>query len=643
MERVLPEDAMLTSGMTDEPATGACDAPTVEDARLLMRWRERGDREALGELVRRHADAAFAVALRMSQNRSDAEDAVQDGVVAVMTNARHYRATSGGSVRSWILAIVAHAAHRRGREDRRRASREHAHGPDLLRPTAAADPELAAVVGDALGELPISMRAPILLRHADQLSIPDIAAALGRKEKTIRSQIDRGLEQLRAILARRGRASASVAIVAMVGACEPARAGESLLARLDQTAATQASAIGGGPALAWLLAAVMALVACALAVSIALLRGGGRDPAAPSGPPIARVASPSAVVNPTDPVADAPGFADVLLGRMCDADGHALDGGADLHTTRQPHGWMPAWGARPLLTSPAWATGIKALDWCAPIVRGGRIALYGGRGVGREVLILELVERMRLSGGRAILVGADDNKGDGRGLFADMRKLPLMHAACLIWQEGPASADDMRRSLVIAAKIAAAWRDAQHEALLVTLLPRRDAASVEDVAAATGIAGGVPVTWIEGMPLNEPLPEGPLAAGIDSRIVIADQPESLGDYPLVDPQRCATRMVDADAAHQRIRASAMAALAQLRARAIAVGARAALADERLAAAARLHAYLTQPFFTTAGFTGIPGCSVAPPDLWSDMERILRGECDGASVPSLRYHGALAPR
>ncbi len=84
-------------------AGGAAPCRERDDAQLLARWSAHGDRAALAELMARHADAAYAVALRVTGHASDAEDAVQEGVMAVMLHASDYRPRRGASVPSWML------------------------------------------------------------------------------------------------------------------------------------------------------------------------------------------------------------------------------------------------------------------------------------------------------------------------------------------------------------------------------------------------------------------------------------------------------------------------------------------------------------------------------------------------------------
>lgn len=194
-----------------------CDAIDTEPDDLLLfdAFRISGDREALLRLFQRHSDAAFRLALRLSGDVADAEDAVQEGFIALITTAHRYRGE--GSVRSWILSIVANSQRRQARATMRRKRRERS-APDLrLAATPRVDDqqERAAVLA-SLAELPKLYRMPIAMRYLDDLEFSDITAALGIKEKTVRSQVSRGLELMRDLLRQRGVALSALAMTGLL-------------------------------------------------------------------------------------------------------------------------------------------------------------------------------------------------------------------------------------------------------------------------------------------------------------------------------------------------------------------------------------------------------------------------------------------
>lgn len=166
-------------------------------------------------LVGGHADRLYTIALRLLGDPRDAEEAAQDAFV------RAYRAIASYEperiralrLRPWLASIVVRLSRNRRRRaaDRRPPTdiegtiggpREPRSGATTEPPTAALAADLARRLAAALDALPAPMRAAIVLRHVAGLPVAEVAEALGRPEATVRSDTHRGLERLRAILAR---------------------------------------------------------------------------------------------------------------------------------------------------------------------------------------------------------------------------------------------------------------------------------------------------------------------------------------------------------------------------------------------------------------------------------------------------------
>ena len=211
--------------MKADPVTPLQDRPdglsdASDDASLLRGFVERGDRAAMGLLFTRHADAAYRVALRLCRNSADAEDAVQSAFCEVLRAAATYRGES--AVRAWILGFVVNACRHKAREEGRRAVREtRAARPEGV-PAGAAGPELREVVRRALDDLPEPYRIPLWLYYGEGLTSIEVADTLGLSENTVRSQLSRGMEQLRTLLAPHGAAVSAAALVAALAAAEAA-------------------------------------------------------------------------------------------------------------------------------------------------------------------------------------------------------------------------------------------------------------------------------------------------------------------------------------------------------------------------------------------------------------------------------------
>jgi RNA polymerase sigma-70 factor (ECF subfamily) len=184
------------------------------DDRLTMSLADDLD-AAFESLVERHQDRLFSIALRMLGDRGDAEEAAQDAFV------RAYRALASYDgerirelrLRAWLTTIVLNRC-------RSVASRRASRGPrpvsidgDPARPIAEPEAPPASAPTEVaerhaererwaarLLALPVPYRTAVVLRHVDGLSYPEVAAALGRPEGTVKAQVHRGIAQLRTML-----------------------------------------------------------------------------------------------------------------------------------------------------------------------------------------------------------------------------------------------------------------------------------------------------------------------------------------------------------------------------------------------------------------------------------------------------------
>ena len=169
-----------------------------DDATLLARARD-ADRAAFGELVRRHQHAALRVAVVICGSTEEAEDIVQDSFVDVHRHMASYRGT--GSVRSWVLRIVANHAKNHVRSRVRRVRRDDRHARLHLLTTEGAD--LAAetrleheLLAAALQRLPEPDREVLGCRFVAGLSEAETAEVLGTALGTVKSRTSRALTRL---------------------------------------------------------------------------------------------------------------------------------------------------------------------------------------------------------------------------------------------------------------------------------------------------------------------------------------------------------------------------------------------------------------------------------------------------------------
>lgn len=172
---------------------------TDRATKQFLRWRDRGDARALADLFDRTAPELLRVGLHLCGNVADAEDLLQATFVAAIESAERFDASR--RVVPWLVAILTHRAH----AERRRQRRAPVNGVDgdavagngAGPVAAAAASELAGISLRALDGLPEPYRQPTMLRVAQGMDPAAIALLLGRSPATVRSQIHRGLEQVR--------------------------------------------------------------------------------------------------------------------------------------------------------------------------------------------------------------------------------------------------------------------------------------------------------------------------------------------------------------------------------------------------------------------------------------------------------------
>jgi len=166
------------------------------DDAALLRAHVDGDTEAFGELVRRHRDRLWAVALRTIGEREEAADALQDALLSAYRAAERFRGDS--AVTTWLHRIVVNACLDR---IRRRQVRPTVPLPEVdVTAAPATDHETTLVVQHALTQLPVEQRAALVLVDLQGYSVAEAAAILGVADGTIKSRCARGRARLAVLL-----------------------------------------------------------------------------------------------------------------------------------------------------------------------------------------------------------------------------------------------------------------------------------------------------------------------------------------------------------------------------------------------------------------------------------------------------------
>ena len=167
----------------------------------LLRAHAAGDATAFEELVRRHRDRMWAVALRTTRDREEAADGLQDALISAYRSAGSFRGES--AVTTWLHRIVVNACLDRMRRRQTRATlqlpEEGPHEPADTRDRVA-ERDTRMVVEDALRQLPPEQRAAIVLVDIEGWSVAETAGMLGVPEGTVKSRCARGRTRLAVLL-----------------------------------------------------------------------------------------------------------------------------------------------------------------------------------------------------------------------------------------------------------------------------------------------------------------------------------------------------------------------------------------------------------------------------------------------------------
>lgn len=232
------------------------------DRQELAAFVERGDREALGRLLQRHVDSLFNAALRVLNDRAEAQDVAQDACMKAMAAAGTYRGDC--SVKSWLLRITFNLALNRKRDRQRSGRRERDAGEQAARArsTVVTDDlrEVVPALETAIAGLEPSLQSTVILHYYERMTQTEIAAALGCAQRTVHYRLTKALKSLQAAFQNQGcMAMAPFILPALqqvqVAAAPPALAqgiqagiASAALSTLPQAvtgALTQTAALGG--------------------------------------------------------------------------------------------------------------------------------------------------------------------------------------------------------------------------------------------------------------------------------------------------------------------------------------------------------------------------------------------------------------
>jgi F-type H+/Na+-transporting ATPase subunit beta len=321
----------------------------------------------------------------------------------------------------------------------------------------------------------------------------------------------------------------------------------------------------------------------------------------------------------------------------------------------------------------AFTTGIKVVDLLAPYARGGKIGLFGGAGVGKTVLIMELINNIaKQHGGYSVFAGVGERTREGNDLWMEMKESGVLDKAALVYGQMNEPPGARARVALTALSVAEYFRDEEGQDVLLfidnifrftqagsevsALLGRIPSAVGYQPTLATemgelqeritstkkGSITSVQAIYVPADDLTDPAPATAFAH-LDATTVLSRQIAELGIYPAVDPLDSTSRILDPQVIgeeHYAVARSVQYVLQKYKdlQDIIAILGMDELSEEDklvVARARKIQRFLSQPFFVAEAFTGSPGKYVELKDTIKGFQEIVAGKHD--SMPEQAFY------
>jgi F-type H+-transporting ATPase subunit beta len=323
-------------------------------------------------------------------------------------------------------------------------------------------------------------------------------------------------------------------------------------------------------------------------------------------------------------------------------------------------------------------TGIKVIDLLAPFVKGGKIGLFGGAGVGKTVIIMELINNVQKGhGGRSVFCGVGERTREGNDLYMEMKESGVLPSVALIYGQMNEPPGARLRVGLTGLTVAEYFRDREGQDVLVfidnifrftqagsevsALLGRMPSAVGYQPTLATemgdlqeritstkkGSITSVQAIYVPADDLTDPAPATAFAH-LDATVVLSRALTEIGIYPAVDPLDSASRILGAQYLGERHYKAAIETQRVLQRYKelqdiIAILGMDELSEEDkqlVARARRVQRFLSQPFQVAEAFTGRPGKYVTLADTVESFERVVQGEFDHLPEQAFYMQGGI---
>ena len=367
------------------------------------------------------------------------------------------------------------------------------------------------------------------------------------------------------------------------------------------------------------------------------------------------------------------------LGRLFDVLGNVIDGKGDLKTDKKNPIHRPAPKHEELTTSTEiLVTGIKVVDLMEPYTKGGKTGLFGGAGVGKTVLIQELIRNIATEhGGYSVFAGVGERTREGNDLYNEMTESGVIDKTTMVFGQMNEPPGARLRVALSGLAMAEFFRDDEGRDVLLfvdnifrftqagsevsALLGRMPSAvgyqptlstemgELQERITSTkkGSITSVQAVYVPADDLTDPAPATAFAH-LDATSVLERKIAELGIYPAVDPLASTSRILDPRIIgdrHYDVARNVEGVLQKYKdlQDIIAILGMDELSDEdklTVSRARKIQKFFSQPFFVAEQFTGTPGRYVELEDTVSGFEAILNGEADDIPENAFSYVGSI---
>jgi F-type H+-transporting ATPase subunit beta len=323
-------------------------------------------------------------------------------------------------------------------------------------------------------------------------------------------------------------------------------------------------------------------------------------------------------------------------------------------------------------------TGIKVVDLLAPYVKGGKTGLFGGAGVGKTVIIMELINNIAMEhGGKSVFSGVGERTREGNDLWIEMKESGVIDSTALVYGQMNEPPGARLRVGLAGLTVAEYFRDVEKQDVLLfidnifrftqagsevsALLGRMPSAvgyqptlgtemgELQERITSTreGSITSVQAIYVPADDLSDPAPAAAFAH-LDAQTVLSRAIVELGIYPAVDPLDSSSRIMDAQflgERHYRVALEVQEILQRYKdlQDIIAILGMDELSEEDkviVGRARRLQKFLSQPFHVAEAFTGTPGRYVKLEETIESFERVAHGEFDHLAEQAFYMKGGI---